>query len=147
MNYLTLEELEIRESDKLPRLADGEIDVPRCQAAIEDASDFIRAYLPSLVDENGIHLVPPERIAGTLRVICCDIVMYRLDERSGEEHVTARYEKAIALLEALAGGGSSQTGSYNNHSSGSGGIEPVDDDSSAIIEGYSEFLPPKGKAH
>lgn len=146
MNYLTFEELETRESEKLPRLADGEIDILRCQAAIEDASELIRAYLPSLLDADGNQVAPSPRIAGALKPICCDIVMFRLDERPGEEHVKARYDKAIALLEALAGGGSSQV-SGSSGSSGSGGIEPVDDDSSAFIDGYSEFIPPKGVAH
>lgn len=146
MNYLTLDELKLRQKEKLPCLPSGEVDDIRCQAAIEDASAIIRSYLPQLIGEDGTPVAPPARIAGTVKAICVDIVMYRLDERPGEEHVNARYKSAIALLEALAGGGSSQGGSGAS-GSGFGGIEPLDSDDSAFIEGTSEFIKPAGRAH
>lgn len=146
MDYITLDELKNSDEERLPRLDDGTINEKRIAAAISDASAIIRTYLPSLIGEDGEPVEPPARIAGSLRPICRDITLYLLNERPGEENAEARYKRAIMLLEALAGGGSSVEGSGNTGSV-SGGIEAVDDDSSAIIDGYSEFLPPGGIAH
>lgn len=139
MDYLTFDELRLRSADRLPRLDSGEIDEKRCQAAIGDASAMVRTYLPSLLDENGEPVTPPARIAATLVPICVDICLYLLNDHPGEEDAEKRYERAIKLLEALAGGGNSLGSSST--SSVSGGIEPVDDGSSAIVEGTGDFLP------
>ncbi len=146
MNYITLEELKLRDADKLPRTDSGELDDARCLAAIEDASSTIRTYLPSLIDSDGNYLEPPKRIKGTLIVIARDIVLYYLNERPGEEDAKARFQRAIKLLEALASGGSTLGGSAGSSGSNTG-IEAIEDDSSEIIEGYCEFLPPSGRAH
>lgn len=146
MDYLTFEDLVLRDEERLPRLDDGAINRPRCQAAIADASNIIRTYLPSLLDADGIAVEPPARIAGTLKVVCRDITLYLLNERPGEEDAVSRYERAIKLLEALAGGGNTIAGQSQTGAS-AGGIEPMDDDSSAIIDGMCEFLPPKGFCH
>lgn len=144
MDYLTYRDLLLSDEERLPRTEEGSLHEERIKAAIADASALIRAYLPSLIGEDGKALTPPPRLQEALRPICRDITLYLLNERPGEENADARYKRAIMLLEALAGGGSSVEGS----SSGSGGgIEAVDNTSSEIIEGYSEFLPPKGRGH
>lgn len=146
MDYMTYEDLLLRDEEKLPRLDSGELNEARCKAAITDASNIIRTYLPSLIGEDGTLLEPPVRIKGTLVSVCRDIVLYLLNERPGEVDAVARYERAIKLLNALAGGGSTSDGSTSS-GSGAGGIEPVDDSSSAVVDGLSEFLPPGGISH
>lgn len=146
MDYITLEQLVLRDEERLPRLYDGSLNEERVKAAIADASATIRTYLPFLTGEDGTPVEPPARLKGTLVPICRDITLYLLNERPGEENADARYKRAILLLEALASGGSSvETGSGSV--SAGGGIEAMDDDSSAIIDGYSQFLPPGGIAH
>lgn len=146
MDYITLDELVLRDEERLPRLYDGSLNEDRVKAAIADASSVIRTYLPFLIGEGGKPVEPPARLKGTLVPICRDITLYLLNERPGEENADARYKRAIMLLEALASGGSSVETGNGNVSSG-GGIEAMDDSSSAFIDGYSEFLPPGGIAH
>lgn len=143
MDYITLDELKLRDEERLPRLADGSINDERVMAAIADASALIRTYLPVLIGDDGEPVEPPVRIKGSLVPICRDITLYLLNERPGEENADARYKRAIMLLEALASGGSSVDGG----TSSGGGIDGVDDSSSAMIDGYSEFLPPGGIGH
>lgn len=146
MDYITLDELKLRDEERLPRLRDGSLNEDRVKAAISDASSIIRTYLPVLIGEDGKPVDPPARLAGSLVPICRDITLYLLNERPGEENADARYKRAIMLLEALASGGSSVENSNGSASSG-GGIEAMDDDSSAVIDGYSEFLLPGGIGH
>ena len=103
MDYLTLDELKLRDEERLPRLEDGSINEERVKAAISDASATIRTYLPSLIGEDGEPVEPPARLQGTLKPICRDIALYYLNERPGEENAEARFKRAIMLLEALAG--------------------------------------------
>lgn len=146
MNYLTLDELRLRDEERLPRLGDGSLNEERIEAAITDASATIRTYLPFLIGDDGEPVEPQPRLKGSLKPICRDITLYFLNERPGEENAEARFKRAILLLEALASGGSSVEGGSGSSSGGSG-IESADDGSSIIIDGYSEFLPPKGVGH
>ena len=146
MDYITLEQLVLRDEERLPRLYDGSLNEERVKAAIADASSVIRTYLPFLIGEDGKPVEPPARLKDTLVPICRDIALYLLNERPGEENADARYKRAIRMLEALASGGSTLESGSGSVSAG-GGIEAMDDDSSAIIDGYSQFLPPGGIAH
>lgn len=146
MDYITLEQLVLRDEERLPRLFDGSLNEERVQAAIADASATIRTYLPFLIGEDGTPVEPPARLKDTLVPICRDITLYLLNERPGEENADARYKRAIRMLEALASGGSTLENGSGSVSTG-GGIEAMDDDGSAIIDGYSQFLPPGGIAH
>lgn len=141
MDYLTYDELRLRDEERLPRTESGAINAARCRAAISDASALIRTYLPSLLDSDGNEVEPPARIRDTLRVVSRDLSLYFLNERPGEEDATKRYERSIKLLEALAGGSSSPGSSL-----GGAGMEALDDDSAALVDGaVSQFLKPQGR--
>lgn len=144
MDYLSYEDLLLRDEERLPRTEEGLLHESRIKASIADASALIRTYLPSLIGDDGIPVEPPARLKEALKPVCRDIALYLLNERPGEENADARYKRAINLLEALAGGGSSI--SEGGGGTG-GGIEAVNDSSSAFIDGYSEFLPPGGIGH
>lgn len=143
MDYMSYEDLLLRDEERLPRTEEGLLNESRIKASIADASALIRTYLPSLIGDDGIPVEPPARLKEALKPVCRDIALYLLNERPGEENADARYKRAISLLEALAGGGSSIT----EGGGGTGGIEAVNDSSSAFIDGYSEFLPPGGIGH
>lgn len=134
MTYLTLEELLLRDEEKLPTLPDGSLHTDRITAALEDASNIIRTYLPSLIDDDGVPVIPPARIAGSLKPITRDLVLYLLNERPGEEAAEARYERAVKLLIAL-GGGERSDGEVIS------GPDPLAEEDAELLDGRSEWIP------
>jgi phage gp36-like protein len=140
MTYLSLDELKLRDAERLPRLEDGQLNEERCITALGDAAEIVRTYLPELIGEDGLPLDPPARLAGSLKPIVRDIAMYLLNERPGEESVNARYDRAIKLLIALGGGSAGGSGA-------AGGPDPLDTNNAELIDGRSEFIPPGGLYH
>ena len=139
MTYLSMADLQLRDNERLPLLEDGSLNEARCLAALEDASEIVRTYLPELIGEDGLPLPPPARLAGSLKPIVRDITLYLLNERPGEESVNARYDRAIKLLVAL-GGGTAGRGT-------AGGPDPLENDYAEVVPGRSEFIPPGGLTH
>ena len=136
MNYLTIDELKLRDEERLPTDDQGDLKVSRIEAALSDASEMVRTYLPSLIDEEGIPLPPPARIAGSLKPIVRDLCLYLLNDRPGEESAKIRYDNAINLLKAL--------GTGESGSSSASGPEVLDSDAAELIEGTTEFIKPGG---
>lgn len=133
MIYLTYDELLLRDEEKLPALSDGSLNVNRINAALEDASNIIRTYLPSLIGDDGLPIEPPARIAGSLKPICRDLVLYLLNERPGEEAAEARYDRAVKLLVAL-GGGDRSDGEVIS------GPDPLSEEDAELVDGNSEWI-------
>ena len=46
MTYLSLDELKLRDAERLPRLEDGQLNEERCITALGDAAEIVRTYLP-----------------------------------------------------------------------------------------------------
>ena len=75
MTYLSLDELQLRDAERLPHNEDGTLNEDRISAALEDAAEIVRTYLPDLIGEDGTPVDPPPRLAGSLKPIVRDIVM------------------------------------------------------------------------
>lgn len=80
--------------------ADGQVDVGRVNAALEDASEEMDTYLASRYD------LPLTIVPRILKHLCVDIAMYKLsDSMDGyTEERRRRYEDAIALLRRISKG-------------------------------------------
>jgi len=133
MIYLSFEELSLREGEKLPLLGDGTVNTAKVTAALEDASNVIRTYLPDLIDGDGLPVdPPPARIAGTLKTVTRDIAVYFLSDMNGEEFTRKRYEDALRLLKSLGGNGGGK-------SEGESGPEPLEESGAELIGGSCSF--------
>lgn len=126
MIYLSYEDFVLREGEKLPLLEDGSINQGRVNAALEDASGVIRTYLPDLIGSDGVPIVPPPRLADSLKPITRDLALYYLTDMAGEEDARKRFDSAIKLLKALG-------------SDGEDGPEALDEDDAEIFTGTSGF--------
>jgi phage gp36-like protein len=101
---MTAAELEARlPADALPRNGEGDLDHPRINLALQEATGIIIAHLPWLLDEAGELALPvPSRFAGALAGICADTALYRLTDRvSSHEDDRDRYAANIKLLDTI----------------------------------------------
>lgn len=104
--YITVCEFKNRAGDYVPKDENGDADETKIEAALTDAASIIHAYMPELLDEEGVELEAPVKLAGVLKSINYDLALYKcLDAVTGGEELLAKKSKdALKLLSDLAGG-------------------------------------------
>ena len=107
VRYLTADEYILRAGAAVPHVeGTTNVDRSRIEAALDDASGEIRAWLPEdLLDAAGAPVTPPRRLADVLPRITFDLARHALSDGAtgAEETVTQRFEAARKLLQELKG--------------------------------------------
>ena len=107
LRYLTVDEYVLRAGAAVPHVEGStDVDRTRIEAALDDASGEIRAWLPEdLLAGDGTPVKPPVRLVGVLRGITFDLARHALSDGAtgAEEVVTQRFQAARKLLRELKG--------------------------------------------
>jgi len=105
--YLTVDEYLLRAGAAVPHVEGSTaVDRARIEAALDDASGEIRAWLPEdLLAGDGTPVQAPARLVGVLRGITFDLARHALSDGAtgAEEAVTQRFQAARRLLRELKG--------------------------------------------
>ena len=107
LRYLTVDEYVLRAGAAVPHVEGStDVDRTRIEAALDDASGEIRAWLTEdLLAGDGTPVKPPPRLVGVLRGITFDLARHALSDGAtgAEEGVTQRFQAARKLLRELKG--------------------------------------------